>query len=81
MCILHFLYVELNFDIIMGCAPFGATGHLVVIKIKRDAQGKGLSLLGFSFTGHKVFVGRPGYRIDSRTIKRGFRSGNLITSS
>jgi hypothetical protein len=30
-----------------------------------------LSLLGFPFTGLNVFVGRPGYRIDSRTIKRG----------
>jgi len=53
----------------------------VVIKIKRDAQGKGIALLGFSFTGLMVVVGRPGYRIDSRTIKRGFRLGNLITSS
>jgi hypothetical protein len=44
-------------------------------------QGKGLSLLGFPFTGLKVFVVRPGYRIDSDTIKRGFWSGNLITSS
>jgi hypothetical protein len=51
------------------------------IKIKQDAQGKGMALLGFSFTGLKVFVERPGYRIDSRTIKRGFRSDNLITSS
>jgi hypothetical protein len=42
------------------------------IKIKRDAQGKGMALLGFSFTGLKVFVERPGYRIDSRTIKRAF---------
>ena len=53
----------------------------VVIKIKRDAQGKGMALLGFPFTGLKVVVGRPGYRIDSRTIKRGFRLGNLIASS
>jgi hypothetical protein len=45
----------------------------IVIKIKRDAQGKGLSSLGFSSTGLKVFVGRPGYRIDSRTIKRVLR--------
>jgi hypothetical protein len=29
----------------------------VVIKIKRDAQGKGMTLLGFPFTGLKVFVG------------------------
>ena len=53
----------------------------VIIKIKRDAQGKGMTLIGFSFTGLKVVVGRPDYRIDSRTIKRGFRLGNLITSS
>ena len=53
----------------------------VIIKIKRDAQGKGMPLLGFPFTGLKVVVGRPDYRIDSRTIKRGFRLGNLITSS
>jgi hypothetical protein len=56
----------------------GSMKHL--IKVKRDAQGKGLSLLGFPFTGLKVFVGRPSYRIDSRTMKRGFRLGNLITS-
>ena len=60
----------------------GLSGALrVIIKIKRDAQGKGMALLGFPFTGHKVDVGRPDYRIDSRTIKRGFRLGNLITSS
>jgi hypothetical protein len=44
----------------------------IVIKIKRDAQGKVLSFLGFPSTGLKVFIGRPGYRIDSRTIKRAF---------
>ena len=53
----------------------------VIIKIKRDAQGKGMALLGFPFTGLKVVDGRPDYRIDSRTIKRGFQLGNLITSS
>ena len=40
-----------------------------------------MALLGFPFTGLKVVVGRPGYRINSRTIKRGSRLGNLITSS
>jgi hypothetical protein len=40
-----------------------------------------MALLGFSFAGLKVFVEMPSYRIDSHTIKRGFRSGNLITSS
>jgi hypothetical protein len=60
----------------------GLTGAWsIIIKIKRDAQGKGMSLLGFPFIGLKVFVWRPGYRIDSHTIKRGFWSGNLITSS
>ena len=34
-------------------------------------QGKGLPLIGFLFTGLMVVVGRPGYRIDSRTIKGG----------
>ena len=53
----------------------------IIIKTKRDAQGKGMALLGFPFTGLKMVVGRPGYKIDSRTIKRGFRLGNLITSS
>jgi hypothetical protein len=53
----------------------------IIIKINRNDQGKGMSLRGFPFTGLKVFVGRPGYRIDSRTIKRGFQLGNLITSS
>ena len=45
------------------------------MEIKRDAQGKGMALLGFSFTGLKVVVERPGYRIDSRTIKRGLSVG------
>jgi hypothetical protein len=41
---------------------------------------KRYGLVSFPFTGLKVVVGRPGYRIDSHTIKRGFRLGNLITS-
>jgi hypothetical protein len=52
-----------------------------VVKIKRDGQGQGMFLLCFPITGLKVFVGRPGYRIDSRTVKKGFRLDNLITSS
>jgi hypothetical protein len=51
------------------------------INIKWYAQGNGMALLGFYFTGLKVFVERPGYRMGSCTIKRGFRSGNIITSS
>jgi hypothetical protein len=42
---------------------------------------KGMALIGFLFTSLKVVVERPSYRIDSRTIKRGFWSSNLITSS
>jgi hypothetical protein len=53
----------------------------IVIKIKRDTQGKGMALLDFNFTGLKVVVGRSGYRIDGCTMKRGFCLGNLIASS
>jgi hypothetical protein len=36
----------------------GLTGAWsIILKIKRDAQGKGMSLLGFPFTSLKVFVG------------------------
>jgi hypothetical protein len=34
-----------------------------------------------SVIGLKLFVVRSGYRIDRRTIKRGFRLSNLIISS
>jgi hypothetical protein len=44
-------------------------------------QGKGIALQGFPFTGLKLVVGRTGYMIDSRTIKRGFWLSNLIASS
>ena len=44
------------------------------------AQGKGLSLIGFYFTGLMVLVGRLDYRIDSRTIKGGSRGGSLFVS-
>jgi hypothetical protein len=40
-----------------------------------------LSWWVFLLTGIKVFVERPGYRIDSRTIKRSFKFSSLITSS
>ena len=36
-------------------------------------QGIGLLLIGFLFTGLMMVVGRPGYRIDCRTIKGGSR--------
>ena len=34
----------------------------------------------FSFTGLMVVVGRPGYRLDNRTIKRGSQLSNLTVS-
>ena len=54
--------------------------YSVIIKIKWDAEVKGIYLLGFPFTGLMVFDGRPGYRIHNHTIKRGFRLSNLIIS-
>jgi hypothetical protein len=44
------------------------------------AQGKGITLIGFYLTGLMVLVGRPGYRIDSRTVKGGSRVSSLIVS-
>ena len=44
------------------------------------AQGKGLSLIGFYFTGLMVLVGRPDYRIDGRTTKGGSRVSSLFVS-
>ena len=42
-------------------------------------QGKGFPLIGFLFYGLMVVVGRPGYRIDCRTIKGGgSQVSNLI---
>ena len=37
-------------------------------------------LIGFLFYRSHSVVGRPGYRIDNRTIKRGSRVSNLIAS-
>jgi hypothetical protein len=37
-------------------------------------------LIGFFLTGLMVLVVRPGYRIGSRTIKRGSRVSNLTLS-
>ena len=39
-----------------------------------------MALLGFPFTGLKVVVGRPGYRIVCRTIKGGSQVSSLIVS-
>jgi hypothetical protein len=44
------------------------------------AQGKGMILIGFLFTGLVVFSLETGFRIDSRTIKRGSRVSNLFVS-
>ena len=38
-------------------------------------------LIGFLFTGLMMLLERPGYRIDSRTIKSGSRASILIVSS
>ena len=47
----------------------------------RHAQGKGLPLIGFFYcSGLMVVVGRPGYRIDCRTIKGGLSMSSLIVS-
>jgi hypothetical protein len=55
---------------------------LVIILLKWNAQGKGMILIGFlSYRSLMVSVVRPGYRISSRTIKRGSRVSNLIVSS
>src|ERR1041384_8864119 len=53
----------------------------IIIKLKWNAQGKGITYLGFpSFTGLMVLGGRPDYRFDSRTIKRDYRTSSLVTS-
>ena len=51
----------------------------IFIKLKWNAQGKGMILIDFPFYRPHAF-GRPGYRIDSRTIKRGSQVSNLIAS-
>src|SRR5664279_6177033 len=45
-----------------------------------NVQGKGMILIGFLFYRSRGGVGRPGYWIDNRTIKRGSRMSNLIVS-
>src|ERR1041384_8876781 len=53
----------------------------IIIKLKWNAQAKGITYLGFpSFTGLMVLGGRLDYRFDSRTIKRDYRASSLITS-
>ena len=37
---------------------------IVIIELKWNAQGKGMILIGFLFTGLMVLVRRSGYRID-----------------
>ena len=44
------------------------------------AQDKGMILIGFLLYRSHDVVERPGYRIDSRTIKRGSRPSILIVS-
>jgi hypothetical protein len=50
----------------------------IIIKLMRNAQGEGMILYGFFVTGLMVLVVRPGYRISSRTTKRGSQVSNLI---
>ena len=42
-----------------------------------NAQGKGMILIGFLFTGLMMLVDRPGYKIVNCTIKRGSRPSIL----
>src|SRR4051812_13199855 len=55
-------------------------GKIVYIKLKWNAQGKGLILIGFPFCRSHVVSWETGFRIDSRTIKRGSRVSNSIIS-
>lgn len=55
-------------------------GMIVLIEVKWSAQVKGITLIGFLFCRSQGVVGRPGYRFDSRTIKRGSRVSNLSAS-
>jgi hypothetical protein len=49
----------------------------IIILLKWNAQGKGMILIGFLPSGLIVFR-RLGFRIVSRTIKRGSQVSNLI---
>src|SRR3954471_15517188 len=55
-------------------------GKIVYIELKWNAQGKGIILICFSFYRSYVVSWETGFRIDSRTIKRGSRMSNLIIS-
>ena len=46
-----------------------------------NAQGKGMILIGFLFYRSHDVVERPGYRIDSRTIKWGSQPSISFVSS
>ena len=52
----------------------------VIIQLKWNAQGKGMILIGFLFYRSHGVIGRPGYRVDNRTIKRGSQVSNLTVS-
>jgi hypothetical protein len=53
---------------------------ITIINLNWNAQGKGFFLIGFLFYWSHILVGRPGYRIVCRPIKRGSRVSNLIVS-
>ena len=52
----------------------------VYIKFKWDAQGKGMLLIWLSFFRSRVVSWETGFRIDSRSIKRGSRVSISIIS-
>ena len=52
----------------------------VYIKFKWDAQGKGMFLIGLLFCRSRVVSWETGFRIDSRTIKRGSQAGVSFAS-
>src|SRR3954464_12118704 len=55
-------------------------GKIVYIELKWNAQGKGIILIGFPFCWSHVVSWEIGFRIDSRTIKRGSRVSISIIS-
>ena len=48
-----------------------SSGLAVECKLIKNAQGKGMILIGFLIYRSRGVVGRPGFRIGNRTIKRG----------